>query len=59
MEDFYPVFKDWENQLNDKYVTQWPHKPIHNKPKFLDPTYIPRLEQVVHLAPYHNSITDC
>lgn len=46
MVDFYPIFKDWENQLDDNYVSQWPDSPYPKHPKFLDPQYVPELEKV-------------
>ncbi|MCJ1249634.1 hypothetical protein MMC30_006860 [Trapelia coarctata] len=45
MVDFYPIFKDWENQLDDSYVSQWPDSPYPKHPKFLDPQYVPELEK--------------
>lgn len=44
--EFYPIFKDWENQLDDGYVSRWPDKPYPNHPKFLDPQYVVELEKV-------------
>jgi len=48
--EFYPIFRDWENQLDDGYVSRWPDKPYPKHPKFLDPRYVVELEKVsIHL----------
>ena len=50
MMDFYPIFKDWENQVNEGYVSPWPDKPFPKKPSFRDPYYTKELEKVgLHL----------
>ena len=51
MVNFYPIFKDWENQLDDKYVSQWPDSPFPKHPRFLDPQYVVELEKV-RIPPY-------
>lgn len=58
--DLHPIFKDWENQLDDSYVSQWPDKPYPNHPKFLDPQYVVQLEKVyIHAAIYNcNEVAD-
>ena len=45
MTDFYQVFKDWENQLVDGYVTKWPKEPSDKVP-ITDPRYAKELERV-------------
>lgn len=47
LDSFYPIFKDWENQVNPSYKAQygtssWPV----TRPKFSDPDYIPELVKV-------------
>ena len=44
--DFYPIFKDWENQLQDDYKTLWPDQPYANRPKITDPSYSAKLKEV-------------
>jgi len=46
MEDFYPIFKDWENQDDRGYVTAWPDKPFPNRPNVREPAYARELESV-------------
>lgn len=47
MSSFYPVFKDWQNQVNPKYKPEygtalWPV----TRPKFGDPQYVEDLVKV-------------
>lgn len=46
LEDFYPIFKDWENQNNKHYKSQWPDRPFSNRPNAADPAYAQTLEAV-------------
>ena len=39
MDNFYPVFDDWENQVKPHYRSKWPNLPFPNKPKVTDPSY--------------------
>ncbi|KAK6386667.1 hypothetical protein LTR65_008866 [Meristemomyces frigidus] len=44
LDSFYPIFKDWENQVDTKYKPQygssaWPVR----RPSFNDPSYMPKL----------------
>lgn len=48
MENFYSIFRDWQNQANPHYKPQfgsalWPI----TRPKFSDPSYIPKLVEVM------------
>lgn len=45
---FYPIFKDWMNQVNASYkpeigTAEWPL----TRPKFTNPSYIPKLVEVL------------
>ena len=42
--DFYPIFRDWENQNNDNYSDRLEGKFFKNRPSFSDPNYVKRLE---------------
>ena len=46
MEDFYSIFKDWENQDEKQYISNWPDKPFSNRPNAADPAYARTLEGV-------------
>ncbi|KAL8786866.1 MAG: hypothetical protein Q9195_008023 [Heterodermia aff. obscurata] len=46
MEDFYSIFKDWENQDKKHYRSNWPDKPFSNRPSAADPTYALTLESL-------------
>lgn len=46
MDNFYPIFDDWENQLKPDYKSKWPTLPFPNKPSITDPTYFKELVQV-------------
>ena len=46
MEDFYPIFKDWENQDIRNYVSKWPDKPFPRRPNIKDSAYALELEKV-------------
>ncbi|MCJ1476170.1 hypothetical protein MMC13_004835 [Lambiella insularis] len=45
MVEFYPTFKDWENQLVKGYVSPWPNRPFPKKPAFLGSNYVSELER--------------
>ena len=56
MVDFFPVFKDWENQLHYKdYKTRWPEQPFPNRPVITDPAYPQKLKDVRDPTPQHLS----
>ncbi|MCJ1285256.1 polynucleotide adenylyltransferase [Xylographa opegraphella] len=46
MMSFYPIFKDWENQVKKEYVSPWPNLPFPKKPPFHDPHYTKELERL-------------
>jgi hypothetical protein len=46
MDNFYPIFDDWENQIKPHYKSKWPNLPFPNKPKVTDPTYFEELVKV-------------
>ncbi|MCJ1434448.1 hypothetical protein MMC27_003816 [Xylographa pallens] len=46
MTSFYPIFKDWENQVKEGYVSPWPDLPFPKKPPFSDPRYTKELERL-------------
>lgn len=46
MEDFYPVFKDWQNRDRTHYVSKWPGRPFPNRPNIADGGYAQELERV-------------
>ena len=46
MTTFYPIFKDWENQVKEGYVSPWPDLPFPKKPPMSDPRYVKELERV-------------
>jgi uncharacterized protein (DUF2235 family) len=46
MDDFYPIFKDWENQDNKKHVTAWPDRPFPDRPNIRELAYARQLESV-------------
>ena len=46
MEEFYSIFKDWENQDKKHYKSNWPDKPFSNRPCAADPAYARTLEGV-------------
>ncbi|MCJ1401636.1 polynucleotide adenylyltransferase [Xylographa trunciseda] len=46
MMHFYPIFKDWENQVKEGYVNPWPNQPFPKKPSFNDPYYTKELERL-------------
>ena len=43
MDNFYPVFDDWENQVKPHYKSEWPDLPFPNKPRVTDPAYFKEL----------------
>ena len=51
MDDFYPIFKDWENQVNPHYVSKWPERPFSNRPNITDVGYAQELESVCRRIP--------
>lgn len=60
LDSFYPIFKDWENQANPDY------KPLYgtefwpiNRPRFSDPSYVPKLVQVCQHANIHPNVNVC
>lgn len=53
MEDFYSIFKDWENQDKKHYKSNWPDKPFSNRPNAADPAYARTLEGVSDHMPKH------
>ena len=50
MSDFYPIFRDWENQGNDNYADRLEANLFKNRPSFSDVNYLKRLEAVSHRA---------
>lgn len=59
---FYPIFKDWENQMKDGYqptfeTSSWPLK---NRPRFADPSgaYVKGLRAVSHGQFVFRTFTD-
>ncbi|KAG6986397.1 hypothetical protein G7Y79_00102g101510 [Physcia stellaris] len=46
MEDFYSIFKDWENQDKKHYKSKWPDSPFPNRPNAADPAYAETLEKL-------------
>jgi len=46
MEDFYPIFKDWENQDDIKHVTPWPDRPFPDRPNIREVEYARELTSV-------------
>lgn len=48
VEHFYPIFKDMENWMNDKYKDEFPNLPFEHKPKGEDAAekYRAKLEKV-------------
>ncbi|MCJ1392327.1 polynucleotide adenylyltransferase [Xylographa bjoerkii] len=46
MMSFYPIFKDWENEVKKGYVSPWPDQPFPKKPPFSDPQYTKELERL-------------
>ena len=46
MDDFYAIFKDWENQDQKNYVSAWPNKPFPHRPNVKDVAYAQELESV-------------
>ena len=51
MEEFYSIFKDWENQDKKHYKSNWPDKPFSNRPCAADPAYARTLEGVSGRVP--------
>lgn len=51
LENFYSIFRDWENQVNPNYKPQFgtPEWPT-TRPKFGDSSYIPKLAEVSDLV---------
>lgn len=50
LENFYSIFRDWENQVNPSYkpefgTPEWPKERL----KFSDPNYVPNLAKVCFL----------
>lgn len=52
MEDFYPIFKDWENQDDKNHVTAWPDRPFPDRPNIRELEYARQLESVCLDAVY-------
>lgn len=47
MEQFYPIFSDWENQVKPKgWKSPFPNQPFPNKPNISDNRYTSELERV-------------
>lgn len=46
MDDFYQIFKDWENQADTGYVSKFPNRPFPNRPNVTDPEYPAQLAKV-------------
>lgn len=47
MEQFYPIFSDWENQVKPKdWKDPFPNQPFPNKSKVTDPSYTANLKAV-------------
>ena len=47
MEQFYPIFSDWENQVKpDGWKSPFPKQPFDDKPRVTDPRYTAELEKV-------------
>ena len=46
MENFYSIFKDWENQDKKHYKSMWPDSPFSNRPNAADPAYAETLQSV-------------
>lgn len=47
MEQFYPIFSDWENQVKPKdWKSPFPNQPFPNKRRVTDPSYTAELERV-------------
>ncbi|KAI9810072.1 MAG: hypothetical protein M1827_006683 [Pycnora praestabilis] len=45
MEDFYEIFKDYENNQNPKYEPEFPDIPYPNKTNVMDPEYAAELQK--------------
>ena len=46
MSDFYPIFRDWENQDLVDYAGRLEGNLFKNRPKFTDPSYLEQLKAV-------------
>jgi len=58
LESFYPIFEDWEHQVDPKYKPQYGSNawPV-DRPKFSDPSYVPKLAEVPLCHPRsHNRV---
>ena len=55
MEDFYPIFMDWENQNKPQYRPRWPARPFPDRPNAADPAYAEELASVCFRLPSLNS----
>ena len=45
---FYPVFKDWEHQVDPEYKQQYGFGEwLNTRPKFSDPSYVPKMVEVL------------
>ena len=55
MEDFYPIFTDWENQNKRQYRSRWPTRPFPDRPNAANPAYAEELASVCFRLPNLNS----
>lgn len=57
LEYFYPIFKDMENWINDKYEDEFPGQPFLNKPKGPNAAdeYRARLEKLGYTRVYQEN----
>ena len=58
MEDFYPIFMDWENQGKPHYRPRWPARPYPDRPNAANPRYAEGLASVCSRLNPNNYITD-
>ena len=58
MDDFYPIFKDWENQDTKHYLSAWPNRPFPNRPNIKDLVYSQELESVCRPCTGESCVTD-
>lgn len=58
MDHFYQIFKDWENQDDPDYTSQWPDRPFRDRPNVTNAAYAQELESVSVRGPLHAQPTN-